>query len=98
MRFTILAGILTVIWTQRAEPAKIIAQMLLTYIFIDAIAAGGIAVALEVTDSASTWLIEKSTEGTSFVDNLFSLFNTKRVSAARLCCWRCWAWRPASHC
>lgn len=76
MCFTVVAGLLTVIWTQRAEPAKVIGQMLLTYIMIDAIGVGAIAVALEITDNASKWLIEQSTEGTSFSDNLFSLFDT----------------------
>lgn len=85
MCFVIVAGLVTVMWTQRGEGLKKIAVMLLTYIAVDSIAAGTIAVALEVTDNASKWLIDQSTQGTNFADNLFGLFNnTAGVGSAIL--------------
>ena len=84
MCFTIAAGIIAMIWHQRAEPAKVIGQMLLTYIAVDAIGAGAIAVALEVTDNASKWLIDQSTQGTDFANNLFSLFDSDEGVASSI--------------
>ena len=76
MCFVMLASVFTIMWTQRSAGFKTIVAMLLTYLAVESVGAGAIAVALQVTDNASKWLIDQSTQGTNFADNLFSLFDT----------------------
>ena len=51
-------------------------EMLGTYIVVNGALVAGAAVGLELIDWTSRTLIEKSTEGTSFGDNIVGLFNT----------------------
>jgi hypothetical protein len=76
MAFSVLAACIVIVWTNRTDPARRIAQMLLTFIIVEGAAVGAVAVGLELISVTSTWLIEQSTSGTSFSDNLFSLFDT----------------------
>lgn len=76
MCFVILFGITMIAWTYRTEPARQIGNMILQYILIQGTLAVGVSVALELVNVTSKWLIEQSTQGTSFADNLFALFDT----------------------
>ncbi|HEX6681299.1 MAG TPA: hypothetical protein VF062_00775 [Candidatus Limnocylindrales bacterium] len=84
MCFVMLASVATIMWTQRAAGARTIMTMLLTYLAVESVGVGAIAVALEVTDNTSKWLIDQSTQGTNFADNLFSLFDSTPGVAAGL--------------
>lgn len=76
MAFTMLVGGIIIVLTNRAEPARLIGQMLLTYIIMEALLAGAVAAALNVTSAVSAQIIGASTDGTNFADNIIALFNT----------------------
>lgn len=56
-------------------PVKLVASMIFTYMATVAMAVPTIAFGLLVTNFVANTILEKSTEGTSFADNFFSLFN-----------------------
>jgi type IV secretion system protein TrbL len=73
MCFTILFGAVTIAWTQRTTGMKNILAMLFLFMVVDVIGAGAIAVAMQVTDYFSQLLLDRSTNGTSFGDNLVAM-------------------------
>lgn len=58
------------------EDAKGIVELLVRYILTAALAVPLIASALIVARELSSWILQQSTEGTQFTDNLFALFNS----------------------
>lgn len=76
MCFTVLAGLITIVITNRGEALRNILEMLGSYIVISGVLAVAVGVGLELINWTSQQLISLSTEGTSFADNIVGLFNT----------------------
>lgn len=76
MCFATLAGLAIVAWTQRTEGFMAIVQMLLTYIGYMTLGGIAISVGLLVINALSAKLIEDSTQGTSFADNMLTMFES----------------------
>lgn len=57
----------------RFLPVKQLFRQLLTWIIISSMGVAIVAILLTAGDAFSAWIIEQSTEGTSFADNLFEM-------------------------
>jgi hypothetical protein len=76
MCFTVLGGIIAIVVTNKGEHFRNIVEMIATYIVVTGLLAVSVGVGLDVINWASQELITRSTEGTSFADNIAGLFNT----------------------
>lgn len=65
----------------RMLPARLLFRQLVTWIFISFAGVACLSVFLTAGDAFSAWIIEKSTEGTSFNDTLFNMIAGPAASA-----------------
>lgn len=83
----LLAGIY-IIWSRRGEAVQNLFKLMITFIVVSSGAALVAGTMLLVTDAFSTWIIDKSLEGSNFGENLYAFFNNDAVvvsSVAMLC-------------
>lgn len=74
--FSLLFGCAMTVWEMRGEPLRKKLAQLLQFVFVQALLAGGVTIALAAINAISQWLIDTSTQGTNFGDNMVGLFNT----------------------
>lgn len=76
MAFSLMFGCALTMWQMRGEPLRKSAEMMASFIIVQAGLAVAVAAGLEVINWISHVLIDSSTQGTSFADNLVGLFGT----------------------
>lgn len=76
MCFLFLFQIGRTMWEQNGNGAKLILASLTAYFIVVAISLPLITASIAVTSAIAKGILDASTVGTSFADNLFSLFNT----------------------
>lgn len=77
MCFIIAFQCARMMWEQRGAPAKLVSQMIAIYFTVALISVPATAAGLLITGEIAARILEASTIGTSFSDNLFSLFNNE---------------------
>ncbi len=75
MCFSILFQIIRCLFELSIKPAKQVAAMIGLYLGTLALSIPFIVVGLQISNALAQWILLDSTVGTSFGDNLFSLFN-----------------------
>jgi hypothetical protein len=70
-------------WQQRAEPAREAIRSLLTLTIVSGCGVAAIDLLTQASDSFAQWIVDRSTQGTSFADNVSGLLGiTASTSAA----------------
>lgn len=74
----ILAGVY-IIWSRRGDAVQNLAKLMITFIVVSSGAAFVTGTLLLATDAFSTWIIDRSLEGSNFGENLYAFFNNDAV-------------------
>jgi type IV secretion system protein TrbL len=69
----VLVGGARMAWERRAEPGRELLKSLLTLVVVSGAGLTGIALAVGAADGFAQWIIDRSTEGTSFGTNITAL-------------------------
>jgi type IV secretion system protein TrbL len=82
----VMVGALKMMWDARAagEHFKGIVALVIRYVMVSALVVPVVGMALVAARAFSSWIIERSTDGTSFVDNLFALFDSNQGVASAI--------------
>jgi len=75
MILSVIAGCAALMYSQRGGELRKIGIMLLRYILYSGMIVTVVSSAMVMTHESAQWLIEKSTLGTNFADNIANLFN-----------------------
>jgi len=70
---SVMVGGARMAWEQRAEPGKDVLRSLMTLSLVSGAGLAVIALAVQAADAFATWIIDRSTVGTSFGENLGAL-------------------------
>lgn len=76
LAFTMLFGAIQMMVQMNGEPLKMVLRGVLLYVVISATLVAFVAAGMTIATGISDLILGQSTDGTSFADNLFALFDT----------------------